>query len=185
MSIQVSPGSLLIAPPSMTDNCFERTVHLVTHHTAGGSFALCVNKPSKFTLQDILAETDIFTTLDLPLYWGGPVDPATVWMLHDSSWTHSNTIMFNNEWGMTSSKSMLQDLADGNAPRRFRLLYGFCSWGRGQLAAELEGSPPWNASHSWLVADDPGSDWVLETPDEEMWQAATILCGEQAVSKWF
>lgn len=185
MTVKVSPGSLLIAPPSMVNNCFEQTVLLVTHHTAGGSFALCVNKPSKYSLQDIFAETDIQSSLDVPLYWGGPVDPATVWMLHDSSWNHVNTITINKDWAMTSSKSMLEELANGNTPNQYRLLFGFCSWGRGQLSSELSGTPPWTSSNSWLVADDPGTKWLFQTSVEDTWQESALLSGQQAVSKWF
>jgi putative AlgH/UPF0301 family transcriptional regulator len=75
---------LLIAPPAIPDQRFRKAVIMLTHDTQQGSFALCVNKPTNHTLQDILDDNDIDANLNFPLYWGGPVSQGTVWMLHDS-----------------------------------------------------------------------------------------------------
>ena len=184
MSVKASSGSLLIAPPKFPAGCFTETVHLVTHHTNGGTFALCMNQPTNLSLQNILVDLDIAATINFPMYWGGPVDPSSVWMLHDSEWGCGGTIQFHQEWAMTSNKEMLYMLADGHVPTHFRLMFGFCSWGRGQLEAEIAGVSPWTPATSWLVADDPDQTWLMEEPIDELWHSATALCATQAINKW-
>lgn len=177
-------SDLLIAPPHMTDKRFHKAVIMITHHNTGGTFGLCLNKPTEHTMQDILEETGIEGNVNFPLYWGGPVNPTTVWMLHDSGWECDGTVKINNEWSMTSNLAMFQHLADGDTPTNFRMFFGFSSWAQGQLKAELRGIEPWSHKHSWLVAENPGPEWIMETPVEDLWIASTDLCSHQAVDSW-
>jgi putative transcriptional regulator len=177
-------SSLLIAPPGIPDSRFRKAVLLLTHDHDGGSFALCVNRPTQHTLQDVLEETGIESSMNFPVYWGGPMSPGTVWMLHSSEWDTEHTITINDEWSMTSNISMFHHLADGDCPQHFRIMFGYCSWAQGQLQAELRGLPPWSQKHSWLVADNPGPEWLLEAPVEELWEDAAQLSGQQAVASW-
>ena len=175
---------LLIAPPNIPDPRFKRAVLMLTHDHHGGSFALCLNKSTHHTLKDILEETGIETNLNFPLYWGGPVSTNSVWMLHSSEWSTEHTAEINDEWSMTSNISMFHHLADGDCPRHFRMMFGYCTWAQGQLRAELQGNPPWSKKHSWLVAENPGAEWLFEHPVDELWDAAAELSGQQAVQSW-
>jgi putative transcriptional regulator len=179
-------GDLLIAPPNIPDTKFRNSVLLMTHDDKGGSLALCLNKPSEYTTSDILDKLDLGFEMNLnfPLYWGGPISPTTVWMLHERGWEMEGTIDINNEWCMTSSMKMFAHLADGDMPNHFRLLFGFCSWAPEQLKAELRGMPPWSKRHSWLVAKNPGPEWIMEAPVDELWRLTTELSGHQAVDDW-
>ena len=184
---EYKPTDLLIAPPSIPDPRFRRTVMMLTHDHDGGSFALCLNKPSRYICKDILQNLDNLQDLDVqfPMYWGGPMSPGTVWMLHSSEWRiEERTVEINEDWSMTSSESMFVSLADGDCPRQFRLMFGFCSWSPGQLESELKGAPPWNPNHSWLLAANPGAEWIFEQPVEDLWENATTLCSHQAVDSW-
>jgi putative transcriptional regulator len=185
----VNPGStdLLISPPVMGDRRFRNAVLMLTHLQNAGTYALCLNKPTQYTLQDIVEEVGISAdscAMNFPLYWGGPVSPTTIWMLHTSEWSAEGTVELVNGWSMTSNVSMFHHLADGDAPQQFRVFYGFCAWTQGQLAAELAGSPPWNHKNSWLVASNPGAEWLFEHPVDELWDAATELSAQQAVATW-
>jgi putative transcriptional regulator len=179
-------GDLLIAPPGIPDSRFKHAVLLLTHDHLGGSFALCVNRSTDHVLQEAIRDVEGLEDADLrfPLYWGGPVSPGTIWMLHSSEWDSEHTVSINDEWSMTSHVSMFYALADGDFPNQFRLLVGYCSWAQGQLRAELRGLPPWSHNHSWLVAQDPGPEWVFETPIEQLWNDATELSSQQAVNSW-
>jgi putative transcriptional regulator len=182
--IKPRTGNLLIAPPKMTDPRFDQSVLLLTHHFNGGSFALCINKPTQFTLEDISVELELERPLYFPLYWGGPVTQSSIWMLHHPDWELENTIRVNENWSLTSNQSMFHHIADGDAPNYFRFMHGFSSWAPGQLEAELKGNPPWTPKSSWLVAEDPGAEWLFECPEENMWEHATELCSSQAVDNW-
>lgn len=185
--ITIEATDLLIAPPTIPDPRFRKTVLMLTHTHDGGSFALCLNRHTNYDCNDILKDLDLGTDLNvpMPLYWGGPVSPGTVWMLHTSEWQlETNTVEITQEWSMTSHAKMFERLNAGDTPRQFRLMFGFCSWAPNQLEAELQGQPPWNPNHSWLVARNPGAEWIFEQPVENLWENATTLCSHQAVDSW-
>jgi putative AlgH/UPF0301 family transcriptional regulator len=105
-------------------------------------------------------------------------------MLHDSGWRVDTTVELNDQWSMTSNLEMFYCLADGDCPRHFRLMVGYCSWANRQLTAELRGMPPWNHNHSWLVAENPGAEWLFDSAVEDLWTEATQLSSNQAVDSW-
>lgn len=178
------PGDLLIAPPNIPDLRFRNSVLLMTHHDTSGSLAICINRPSDFSTKDVLMKYEMEGNLNVPLHWGGPISPTTVWMLHDHEWYMEGTIEINKEWSMTSSMKMFTHLMDLDFPKQFRLFYGFCSWEPEQLKAELSGRPPWSPRHSWLVAKNPGPEWLFEAPMEDLWRLTAELSGHQAVDDW-
>ncbi len=184
--IKIQATDLLIAPPGMPDPRFRNTVLMVTHDHHSGSFALCVNKPTKFTLDEVLAESNInvINPPPMPIYWGGPVSPNSLWMIHSSDWVTEGTVMITSAWAMTSSEEMFHNICDGDTPKQFRIVMGYCSWAQGQLLAELNGLGPWRKENSWLVAQNMGPEWLLEQAPEEVWASATTLCSHQAVDSW-
>jgi putative transcriptional regulator len=175
---------LLIAPPGIPDPRFEKTVLLLSHDHRGGAFALCLNKITDHTVQDVTRELELEMNINFPMYWGGPVSPGTIWMLHSSEWECEHTVPIAEGWSMTSNEQMFYHLADGDCPRHFRLTFGYCSWAPGQLRAELEGQHPWKQNNSWLIAKNPGAEWLFEHAEEDLWTSATALCGQQAVASW-
>lgn len=175
---------LLIAPPNIPDPRFRHAVLMLTHEHRAGSFALCVNRETGHTLKDLLDNSGIDTNLNFPIYWGGPVNPTTVWMLHSDEWKIKETVPLPNNWAMTSNAGMFAQMADGVFPKHFRIMFGFCSWGENQLRCELEGLGPWRKEHSWLVANNLGPEWLFETPVDNLWESATTLSSHQAVDSW-
>lgn len=191
--ITVQGTDLLIAPPNIPDSRFKQSVLMLTHSHNSGSFALCVNRPSKYTVQDLVnqaseelsVDLEIDCDLNFPLYWGGPMSSSTIWMLHSADWHLEDiTAKIDNNWSMTSNINMFYHLADGDMPREFRIMYGYCSWAPGQLASELSGQPPWKPEHAWLVARNLGPEWLFNQPVESIWENATTLSAHQAVDSW-
>ena len=179
-----NPGDLLIAPPLIPDTRFRKSVMLVANDNHGGTFALCMNRPTNHTIKDLLIDTGFDTNINFPLYWGGPVSPTTIWMAHSLDWEIERTIQVNEQWAITSNINMFSHLADGDYPENFRLMLGYTSWGPGQLKAELRGLPPWNHNHSWLVAESSTPGWVLEQPVEDVWLNSIELSSHSAVDAW-
>lgn len=166
---------------------------MLTHSHEAGSFALCVNRASNYTVQDLVDQAQVELSIDLeidcdlrfPLYWGGPVSPSTIWMLHSSEWHLDDiTVIIDDQWSMTSNVKMFHRLADGDMPREFRIMYGYCSWAPGQLENELRGQAPWRPEQAWLIARNLGPEWLFEQPVESLWENATTLSSHQAVDSW-
>jgi len=180
----LASGDLLISPPQMPDPRFQRSVIMLTHHDAAGSYGLCLNKRTDHTVQDLLRQSPHSCDLELPLYWGGPVNPSTVWMLHSRDWYMPNTIEVNDSWAMTSNLLMFDVLTRQGLPEHFRVFVGFASWGADQLANELEGQAPWRHETSWLIWRQPHSEQIMEVAVEDLWEVSMNQCAKQAVSSW-
>jgi putative transcriptional regulator len=184
MTTDLNPGDLLVAPPTIVDSRFEKTVLMLTHSTEAGSLAICLNKATDHKINDVLKEINIQLENNIPLYWGGPVSNSTIWMLHSKDWQIETTMDVNEHWSMTSHVSMFHHLADGDYPNKYRVFFGQSSWGPGQLRGELEGDPPWSKNHSWLVVKQPDPNWMFTTNTKNLWIESTTLCGEQTVESW-
>jgi putative transcriptional regulator len=168
----------------MTDGRFSKTVLLVTHHNHTGTFALCLNRPTKHSSKALSQELKLDKELPFQMHWGGPVQPSSVWMIHDHTWENEHTLYVDKKWRITSNESMFYHMADGDAPRYFRLCYGFSSWAGGQLEMELSGSGPFTKSNSWLIVKKSDPEWIFETAIDELWDKATELSGQEAISNW-
>lgn len=176
-------GDLIIAPPRIRDSRFNKSVIMLTTQRNGASFGLCLNKPSEYTLADLAEELELDHYPNVPLYWGGPVNTSTIWMLHTSDWYIATSVEINEHWCMTSHTSMFHHLADGDCPRDFILTFGFCGWAQGQLAAELRGDPPYTIESSWLTWHQP-DEHLLQIPTTDLWRVSTEQSARQAVSHW-
>jgi len=181
--LNLLPGDILIAPPRMQDTRFSKTVIMLTHFRNGAAFGLVLNKPSQHTINDLSPELDVPLPEYPNLYWGGPVNPQTIWMLHSSEWQLDTTIRINEHWAMTSSTEMFHHVADRDCPDYWIITFGFCRWTQGQLESELEGSPPWSLESSWLLWRQPDSH-LLDVAPEELWRVSTEQCSHQAVNSW-
>lgn len=186
MTVKVRATDLLIAPPNMPDTRFRNSVLMLTHTHSRGAFALCVNRPMNFTLEEILQDSNvkIDNCPKLPVYWGGPVSGNSLWMIHSADWAVENTALITSAWAMTSSEEMFHCIADGDTPRQFRIVMGYSSWAPGQLEAELEGHGPWSKNNSWLVAQNLGPEWLFEQDPDELWSSVVTLSSHQAVDSW-
>jgi len=179
------PGDLLISPVRMPDPRFRDTVMLLTHDNDHGSFALCLNKPTSRPVSSLLEDRwDIESFPDQNLYWGGPVNPQTIWMLHDSDWRSEYTIAVNDHWSMTSHVSMFRELGEGNMPRHFRICSGFAAWAVGQLEMEIQGREPWRGESSWLLAHAVTAEWALDQDESLLWKNSVALSANQAIGQW-
>lgn len=177
-------GDLLIAPPSMPDPRFKEAVLLVTQDTAHGTQALCLNKLSGHSVNEILEPLNIRFEEDLPLYWGGPVGTSTVWLLHSSEWAEGNTQYINSDWSITSSINMFHKLINGDCPKHWRVMVGMASWATGQLDMEMEGEGPWDLSNSWLICAAPTPEEILTKSSSRLWRWSCDQSSHQAVDSW-
>lgn len=180
----VDHGDLLIAPPGMLDPRFKDTVILISHAGEQGHMGLCLNRALPHSLSRVIADRDITIDRDPVLFWGGPVRPETVWMLHDSGWSDQYTHHIDANWSLTSNPDMFQRLSQGDWPTRYRWFMGFSAWAPDQLISEIEGEEPWPQSSSWLVWREPDSQQILDVDHDLLWSVCAEQTAKQAVSSW-
>ena len=179
----VKVTDLLISPPQMPDPRFRDTVLMITAHTDSGSRAVCVNRPLSATLDQVL-QGHLWQLPPIPVYWGGPVNTHSLWMLHSTDWQCAHSQTLSDSWAVTSHARMLDQLTEPGGPRYSRFVLGHAGWAPGQLQAELEGSQGWSQSQSWLTADNLGSEWLLEQSVEDLWNNTIMVSCHQAIDSW-
>lgn len=166
-------GYLLVALPTLQDSNFEHSVVYLANHGEEGAMGVILNHPSTITMGQVFEQLEIPIgepgVEEEPVFSGGPVQQEQGFVLHspERMWEHSLAI--NDFSALTSSRDVLEAIAGGEGPARFRMMLGYAGWGPGQLESEL-------AEDAWLTA--PGSPELLfETPFTDLREAAARALG--------
>jgi putative transcriptional regulator len=173
-------NQFLIAMPGMGDGTFAGTVVYLCEHTEKGALGLVINKPIDITLKNLFEKVEL--TLDRadlaaePVYFGGPVQTERGFVLHerlggdDGKGGHYNsTLQIPGGLEMTTSKDVLEALANGAGPKRVLVTLGYSGWGAGQLEDEI-------GRNGWITVDaEPGI--IFDTPVEQRYDKALSLLG--------
>ncbi len=163
----------LIAMPGMADPHFSKTLTLICEHSEKGAIGVVVNKPIDLTLATLFGQVEL-QLQDLALgetnvMFGGPVLTDRGFVLHQPLGNWNSTLKIDDELGLTTSKDILEAMANGTGPSRVLVTLGYAGWGPGQLEDEM-------GRNGWLsVAAKP--DVVFKLPAAERLTAAMGLLG--------
>lgn len=173
MSQTYLTNQLLIAMPTLEDRNFSQTVTLVCEHSDEGAMGIVINRPLKMRLADVFGQLGL-SAQDQPLrdqiiLHGGPVQPDRGFVIHRAGPLWDATLVVSDNIHVTTSRDVLQAIAEGRGPTPMAMALGYAGWGAGQLEAEM-------AQNSWLNVpfDEP---LLFDTPYEQRWQAAANLLG--------
>lgn len=163
----------LIAMPAMDDPNFSRTVTYICEHNDDGAMGLVVNRPLQLTLGELLNHLDIAVNdselAAIPLYAGGPVEQERGFVLHAPLGDWDATLQVGEDIGITTSRDILQAIAEHRGPQRMLVMLGYAGWQGGQIEREM-------VANAWLSG--PASrDVLFDMPSSARWQAAADLLG--------
>ena len=143
-------GRFLVAKPSMPDPRFKETVILMVQHNAKGAFGLVINKPAGMAEiadadppagledEDGSAEQTEPARLRIPAFYGGPVELNKAFVIHSIEYQIDTTVAVTAKVAVTADPRILEDIADGNGPKRVLYILGYSGWRAGQLENELK-----------------------------------------------
>ncbi|MEY4447570.1 MAG: hypothetical protein RLZZ433_585 [Pseudomonadota bacterium] len=98
-----------------------------------------------------------------------PIDPTAPAAKNNS--IYASTLSVPGGLAMTTSKDVLEAIANGSGPKRVLVTLGYASWGEGQLESEI-------VENSWLTVEaDPRI--IFDTPIEQRYEKALALLGLQ------
>ena len=177
-------GQLLVAPPAQKNEYWEESVIFLYEQTAASVVGLVLNKPSERTLADLAHHHELDYTGDEQIYVGGPVNPSALVMLHTDDWACTNTMHIGGPWRISSDKTMLNRICQGDAPRKWRLFLGMSVWSPMQLEGEMKGNPPWSKKTAWVTAPASESIIFAKSP-ERAWKKGIDLAAQEMVSSYF
>jgi putative transcriptional regulator len=147
-------------------------------HSKNGALGLVINRPTDITLKNLFEKVELSLDRDelagQPVFFGGPVQTERGFVLHEKTGTEqspytSTLSIAGGGLEMTTSKDVLEALANGAGPRRLMVTLGYSGWSAGQLEEEI-------GRNGWLTVDaDPKV--IFDTPVEERYQRALSLLG--------
>ena len=165
-------NQFLMAMPGMVDGEFAGTVIYLCEHTPKGALGLVINRPTDLSVAGLLEKIDLKLEIALPqnasVYFGGPVHTDRGFVLHSPAGTFSSSIQLG-QLALTTSRDVLQAVAEGNGPEKMLVTLGYSGWGAGQLESEI-------AQNAWLTVP-ANADVIFATPPEDRYAAALKLLG--------
>jgi putative transcriptional regulator len=165
---------LLIAMPGMVSGNLADSVIYVCEHTGHGALGLVINRPTDLTVGGLLQRIELDLSLEIgpiqntPVLFGGPVQTDRGFVLHAPPGSYSSSIALG-ELALTTSRDVLQDVAQGRGPAQFLITLGYAGWGAGQLESEM-------AQNAWLNVG-ANLDILFNTLPENRYEAALKQLG--------
>jgi len=165
-------NQFLMAMPGMVEGTLAGTVIYICEHTTRGALGLVINRPTDLTLATLFERIDLKLEIapakDDIVFFGGPVQTDRGFVLHAPPGDYTSSIKLG-DLALTTSRDVLQAVADGNGPARLLVTLGYAGWGAGQLESEM-------AQNAWLsVSADLRI--IFDVPPEERYPAALKLLG--------
>lgn len=172
-------NQFLIAMPGMLDPNFAGSVVYMFEHNERGAMGLVINRPTDVDLATLFDKIDLQLEIEAlasdPVYFGGPVQTDRGFVLHEPTEKnhYSSSLRIPGGFAMTTSKDVLEAVANGQGPAHFLMTLGYSGWSAGQLEEEI-------ANNGWLTvpaSQDVMSEIIFHTPDEEKYHKVISLLG--------
>ena len=143
----------LIATEKMKDDRFEKTVIIMLESDENGAWGLVVNRRLGTMPIALLIDPSLNTSeereklykINIPIFWGGPVDVKQVFILHTTEYQSDTTKNYGNI-SITQDYNILFDIAENKGPEKSLVIFGYSGWGNGQLEGEME-------RDHWILSD--------------------------------
>jgi putative transcriptional regulator len=169
ISEKLKKGKLLIAEPSIIgDLSFNRSVILLADHDDKGSVGFIINKPLKYTINDLVPEIEA----NFKIYNGGPVEQDNLYFIHNvpdlipNSIEISNGIYWGGEYEMTKQLINNGKISKNN----IRFFLGYTGWDQDQLETEMEES-------SWIITKNNYENKIIGKSATKFWKKQIMELG--------
>ena len=143
----------LIATEKMRDDRFVETVIVMMESDESGAWGLVINKrigtmPIALLIDPALnsaEEREELFKVDVPVFWGGPVEVKEIFILHSTEYKSESTKIYGNI-SISKDYKILFDIAKSKGPEKSLIIFGYSGWGSGQLEGEME-------RDHWILSD--------------------------------
>ena len=161
----------LIATEKMTDDRFSETVIIMLDSDKNGAWGLTLNKRLGSMPLALLIDPSLNTSeereelfkINVPIFWGGPVDPQEIFILHSTEYKSETTKKYN-KIAISQDYNILFDIAKNKGPEKSLVILGYSGWGSGQLEGEIE-------RDHWILSDID-LDIIFEEESKTKWNRA-------------
>ena len=143
----------LIATEKMKDDRFEKTVIIMLESDENGAWGIVINRRLGTMPIALLIDPSLNTSeereklykINIPIFWGGPVDVKQIFILHTTEYQSDTTKNYGNI-SISQDYNILFDIAENKGPEKSLIIFGYSGWGSGQLEGEME-------RDHWILSD--------------------------------
>lgn len=167
----LAKGKLLISEPFLPDPNFSRSVVLLTEYNIKeGALGFILNKPTDLEMGDVI---ETFPTSGFSFHYGGPVNPETLFFLHTSreSVSESKPVLDNLSWSGDYEQVLSLIRMGKLGPDEVKFFGGYSGWGKGQLENELN-------ERSWIISSLSVQD-IMTTDPAILWKKSLKNLGSK------
>jgi putative transcriptional regulator len=169
ISEKLKKGHLLIAEPSIIgDLSFNRSVILLADHNDEGSVGFIINKPLKYTINDLVPDVEA----NFKIYNGGPVEQDNLYFIHNIPHLISNSVEISNGifWG--GDFELTKNLINTGQVKKdnIRFFLGYTGWEAQQLENEMK-------SNSWILAENLYENKIIGKSTTDFWKEKILELG--------
>ncbi len=169
ISEKLQKGQLLIAEPSIIgDLSFNRSVILLADHNSEGSVGFIINKPLKYTINDLVPDVEA----NFKIYNGGPVEQDNLYFIHNipelipNSVEISSGIYWGGDFELTKNLINSGEIKKDN----IRFFLGYTGWEAQQLENEMR-------SNSWILSENLYKNKIIGKATTDFWKEKIIELG--------
>ena len=101
--------------------------------------------------------------INIPIFWGGPVDPKEIFILHSNEYKSETTKKYD-KISISQDYKILFDIAKNKGPEKSLVILGYSGWGSGQLEGEME-------RDHWILSDID-LDITFDIESKKKWDKA-------------
>ncbi|WP_066307722.1 YqgE/AlgH family protein [Flavobacterium sp. TMP13] len=169
ISEKLKKGHLLISEPSIIgDLSFNRSVILLADHNKEGSIGFIINKPLKYTINDLIPEIEA----SFKIYNGGPVEQDNLYFIHNIPDLIPNSIEISNGiyWGGDFESTKVLINAGRINKNNIRFFLGYTGWDEDQLEHEMQ-------ENSWIITDNNYKNKIIGKSATHFWKEQLVELG--------
>ena len=119
----------LVATEKMSDFTFKQTLIVMLDNDEEGAWGLVINKkigkvPLRLLInasQNLKNEKKELYDVEIPIFWGGPVNKKQIYILHSKEYKNENTENYN-DFSITRDYKILFDIAENKFPKNFLII---------------------------------------------------------------
>lgn len=169
ITTQLTQGTILLAEPCLLGNAnFQRSVILVSQYSKNGVVGFITNKPSLYTISDILPSV----TEEFRIYDGGPVEKDNLYFIHSKPDLIPNSVQIDENiyWGGDFEAASQLILSKQLQPADIKFFLGYSGWDYQQLNEEID-------DKNWIVQNMNHSEKLLTDTMDSYWKESLNKLG--------